>query len=116
MLRKSNIGTATTTKGGAYATALSLLSVKSAVSSADRGRGRSLPQPFQMLELRVPGEHLLVEPAIDDAFSKPPLFAELRRRDAVPLCPFVDRLGLEAQITGQLLDRQDFLADVGPIR
>src|SRR5438128_1074302 len=114
MLRKSNTGTATTKEAALTRPGLSLPSVTTAADSADRGR--SLPQPFQVLELRVPGEHLLVEPAVDDAFSKPPLFAELRRGDAVPLGPLVDRLRLEAEVGGQVFDREDFLLGGNAVR
>src|SRR2546426_7181355 len=69
MSRKSNIGTATTNEGGAYATRplAPLVPSKSAVTRGPYGTGRPLPQPFQVLEVGVTGEHLLVEPAIDDA-------------------------------------------------
>src|SRR2546425_9522735 len=112
MLRKSNSGAVERSP-----TAAVPRKKRAALTRAAHDRvARRLPQSFQVLELRVPGEHLLVEPAIDDAAAEPPLFAELRSRDAVPLGPLVDRLGFEAEVIGQVFNREDFLLGGDAVR
>ena len=54
-------------------------------------------------------QYLLVQPAIDDAFSKAPLFPEFGGWNALLLSPLVNRLRCEAQVGGDLLECEDLV-------
>src|SRR6266516_1781814 len=64
-----------------------------------------------VLEPRCGAEHLVVQPAIDDALPKAPLLPQLGRRNPLLLRPLVDGLRCEPEVRRDLFDGQNVVVE-----
>src|SRR6266571_5316907 len=71
----------------------------------------SLRLLLQVLEPRCGAEHLVVQPAIDDALPKAPLLPQLCRRNPLLLRPLVDGLRCEPEVRRDLFDGQNVVVE-----
>src|SRR5688572_7015246 len=57
------------------------------------------------------GRDVAVDPALDRGPPKPPLLPELGPRELALLRPLVDRLGLQLQVSGKVVDGQHLVIE-----